>query len=260
MELDNVRVVLVNTRFPENVGMAVRACANMGCDDLRLVTPERWNVEKASPLATPKGQSLLGRVRVEESLAGAIGDTHVTIATTARTGGWRKSLMTPWEVGETVARAREEGRKVSLVFGSEDRGLENQHIELCQHIVTIPTSGEASSLNLAQAVLLTLYECHKAVRAHESRLPKGTGTCEETGTSFITAADEERLMKSWEEALLRLDVIHGDNPSYFLMPWRRFFARANLRKHEYEAFMGLCRQIRTRTRKKEAEQKNSCKE
>ena len=259
MELENVRVVLVNTRFPENVGMAVRACANMGCDDLRLVTPERWNVEKASPLATPKGQSLLHRVRVEESLADAIGDTHVTIATTARTGGWRKSLMTPWEVGETVARAREEGRKVSLVFGSEDRGLENQHIELCQHIVTIPTSGEASSLNLAQAVLLTLYECHKAVRAHESRLPKGTGTCEETGTSFITAADEERLMKSWEEALLRLDVIHGDNPSYFLMPWRRFFARANLRKHEYEAFMGLCRQIRTRTRKKEEEQKNSCK-
>ena len=98
------------------------------------------------------------------------------------------------------------------------------------------------------------------MRAHESRLPKGTGTCEEAGTSFITAADEERLMKSWEEALLRLDVIHGDNPSYFLMPWRRFFARANLRKHEYEAFMGLCRQIRTRTRKKEEEQKNSCKE
>ena len=251
MELDNVRVVLVNTRFPENVGMAVRACANMGCDDLRLVTPERWNVEKASSLATPKGQSLLGRVRVEESLAEAIGDTHVTIATTARTGGWRRSLMTPWEVGEVVARAREEGRKVSLVFGSEDRGLENQHIELCQHIVTIPTSGEASSLNLAQAVLLTLYECHKAVRARESRLPKGTGTCEEDGTSFITAADEERLMKSWED---------GDNPSYFLMPWRRFFARANLRRHEYEAFMGLCRQIRTRTRKKEAEQKSSCKE
>lgn len=260
MELDHVRVVLVNTRFPENVGMAVRACANMGCDDLRLVTPERWNVEKAAPLATPKGQSLLGRVRLEEDLLEALGDTHVTIATTARTGGWRKSLMTPWEVGEVVAKARADGRRVALVFGSEDRGLENRHIELCQHIMTIPTSGEASSLNLAQAVLLTLYECHKAVRAHLGSLPKGAhregerageGTDSEVahkGTTYITAADEERLMRSWEDALLRLDVLHGDNPSYFLMPWRRFFARANLRKHEYEAFMGLCRQIRARTR------------
>ncbi len=247
MELANVRVVLVNTRFPENVGMAVRACANMGCDDLRLVTPERWIPEKAAPLATPKGQSLLQRVRLEEDLLTALGDTHVTIATTARTGGWRRSLMTPWEVGELVAKAKADGRKVALVFGSEDRGLENHHIELCQHIVTIPTS-EASSLNLAQAVLLTLYECHKAVRASEQHLPKGTGAGNKE--PFITAEDSERLMKSWEEALLRLDVIHGDNPAYFLMPWRRFFARANLRKHEYEAFMGLCRQIRTRTQKK----------
>ena len=99
-----------------------------------------------------------------------------------------------------------------------------------------------------QAVLLTLYECHKAVRASEQHLPKGTGA--DNKEPFITAEDSERLMKSWEEALLRLDVIHGDNPAYFLMPWRRFFARANLRKHEYEAFMGLCRQIRTRTQKK----------
>ena len=53
-------------------------------------------------------------------------------------------------------------------------------------------------------------------------------------------------MASLKDALLRLDAIHGDNPDYFLMPWRRLFARARLRRHEYDAFMGLCRQIRNR--------------
>ena len=74
MLLDGVRVVLVNTRFPENVGMAVRACANMGCSELTLVTPEMWIPEKAAPLATAKGAPLLSRVKVVSSLAEAVGD------------------------------------------------------------------------------------------------------------------------------------------------------------------------------------------
>ncbi|MEF2808254.1 MAG: TrmH family RNA methyltransferase, partial [Desulfovibrio sp.] len=93
MLLHGVRVVLVNTRFPENVGMAVRACANMGCSELTLVTPEMWIPEKAAPLATAKGAPLLSRVKVVSSLAEAIGDCHLILATTARTGGWRKALQ-----------------------------------------------------------------------------------------------------------------------------------------------------------------------
>ena len=150
MLLDGVRVVLVNTRFPENVGMAVRACANMGCSELTLVTPEMWIPEKAAPLATAKGAPLLSRVKVVSSLAEAIGDCHLILATTARTGGWRKALQNPGEAACDVARSLSGGERVAIVFGNESRGLENSQIELCQRIVTIPTSGEASSLNLAQ--------------------------------------------------------------------------------------------------------------
>ena len=164
MLLDGVRVVLVNTRFPENVGMAVRACANMGCSELTLVTPEMWIPEKAAPLATAKGAPLLSRVKVVSSLAEAIGDCHLILATTARTGGWRKALQNPGEAACDVARSLSGGERVAIVFGNESRGLENSQIELCQRIVTIPTSGEASSLNLAQSVLILLYECAGAVR------------------------------------------------------------------------------------------------
>ena len=59
MLLQGLEVVLVKTRFPENIGMAARACVNMGCPTLRLVDPERWDREKARPLATPKGQDIL---------------------------------------------------------------------------------------------------------------------------------------------------------------------------------------------------------
>jgi len=264
MLLDGVRVVLVNTRFPENVGMAVRACANMGCPELTLVTPEMWKPEKAAPLATPKGAPLLSRVKVVSSLEEAVGDCHLIIATTARTGGWRKALQSPGEAACGVARSLAGGERVAIVFGNESRGLENSQIELCQRIVTIPTSGEASSLNLAQSVLILLYEGAGAVRrlqhAGKSGSPQPVPEAqaaqakdgEEAGHSapaVITGEDEERLMEALKDALLRLDVLHGDNPDYFLMPWRRFFARARLRRSEYAAFMGLCRQIRWKVQK-----------
>ena len=52
MLLQGLEVVLVKTRFPENIGMAARACVNMGCPTFRLVDPDRWDREKARPLAT----------------------------------------------------------------------------------------------------------------------------------------------------------------------------------------------------------------
>ena len=248
MLLNGLRVVLVNTRFPENIGMAVRACANMGCTDLKLVTPERWIPEKAAPLATPKGMDLLHRVEEKDSLLDAVGDCQCVIATTARTGGWRRALLSPEQAAELIVRTLMQGEKAAIVFGSEDRGLENSDIEQCQHIATIPTSGLASSLNLAQSVLLMLYECAKVNRREHG---EGLRTKEQTGgESHISLADNERLMASLEQALLRLDVLHGSNPSYFLMPWRRLFARAELRRHEYDAIMGLCRQILSRVPEK----------
>ena len=219
MLLDGVRVVLVNTRFPENVGMAVRACANMGCSELTLVTPEMWIPEKAAPLATAKGAPLLSRVKVVSSLAEAVGDCHLILATTARTGGWRKALQSPGEAACDVARSLSGGERVAIVFGNESRGLENSQIELCQRIVTIPTSGEASSLNLAQSVLILLYECAGAVRrmqrtgspepAAVSRSAPASPEREEEkgegGPAVITGEDEERLMEALKDALLRLD-------------------------------------------------------
>jgi len=71
MSLDLLQVVLVQTRFPENIGMAARACVNMGSHSIRLVAPERWDREKARPLATPKGQGVLDDVQVLPDVSAA---------------------------------------------------------------------------------------------------------------------------------------------------------------------------------------------
>lgn len=246
MSLDLLEVILVQTRFPENIGMAARACVNMGSRSIRLVEPERWDREKARPLATPKGQGVLDTVQVMPDVASAVADCSLVIGTTARTGGWRRSLLSPEQAATEVAQSLERGEKVALVFGPEDRGLDNDAIQHCQRLVSIPTNPEASSLNLAQAVLLLLYECAKAVRArqHEQagdKAPAGGG-----GGRTISAADYERLLENLKDMLLRLDCLHGDNPDYFLMPWRRLLARAQVRRHEYDALMGLCRQVRNK--------------
>ncbi|WP_288907592.1 TrmH family RNA methyltransferase, partial [uncultured Desulfovibrio sp.] len=157
---------------------------------------------------------------------------------------------------------------VALVFGPEDRGLNNAEISHCQQLVTIPTDPAARSLNLAQAVLLLTYECANAVRALRHAGGAAPSPASEDATAAApdaalaspqsrppdpvpggraaTAAEQERLMAALKDMLLRLDYLHGDNPDYFLLPWRRLFSRAGLRRHEYDALMGLCRQVRAK--------------
>ena len=119
-------------------------------------------------------------------------------------------------------------------------------LQHCQRLVTIPTNPEASSLNLAQSVLLLLYECAKAVRARQHEAAGEKAPAEGGSGRVISSADYERLLDNLKDMLLRLDCLHGDNPDYFLMPWRRLLARAQVRRHEYDALMGLCRQVRNK--------------
>jgi tRNA/rRNA methyltransferase len=242
--LHGLDIVLVKTRFPENIGMVARACANMGCTSLSLVAPERWDRAKAAPLATARGQAILDGLAVCHSLPQALAQSVLVLGTTARTGGWRQALLGPEQAALLVAAALGNGDRVSLVFGSEDRGLVNEDILHCQRLVSIPTDAAASSLNLAQAVLIMLYECARAVRtASLGRRARASAVPREPS---LTAVEQEKLLKTVHDLLLQIDYLHGDNPEYFFMPWRRFFGRTKLLRHEYDALMGCCRQIRNK--------------
>lgn len=237
MPLRDISVLLLGCRFPENIGMAARACANMGCPNLVLVNPERWDFLKAEPLATPKGIPILRDIRVYDSLEEALAPFNFTVATTARLGGWRSHAQLPEEVAAGIAARMPQ--KTALVFGREDRGLTNAEICVCDGVTHIPCCGDASSLNLAQAVLLMLHECRRALRGAEIG---------KNARQTISHSELMRLEGSLQEALILLECLDGRNPDYFFRIWQGILARAQLNRAEYDALMGFCRQIRNHGR------------
>ncbi|MFQ8738486.1 MAG: RNA methyltransferase [Bilophila wadsworthia] len=149
--------------------------------------------------------------------------------------------MTPEQAAGEIAPLLHEGSRVAIVFGCEDRGLSNADIEQCQRLVTIPTAGEASSLNLAQAILILTYECMKAVSRVDSQPSLGNDPGQQSRR--ITHEEQALLYARLKETLLAIDYLKSDNPDYFLMPLRRFLGKSGLRRHEMDMLMGICRQV-----------------
>lgn len=235
-------VILVRPRFSENIGMAARACANMGVSDLVLVEPRRWEREKALPLATPQGAAILDRLRIAPALADALAPCTHAFGATARTGGWRQGVLSPRQAATEVNAALKSSAQVALVFGPEDRGLENTEIELCTGLINIPTASGGSSLNLAQAVLLVLYECFTASLTHAfhpGKKPKS-----KAGSRPATIEEQEKLFLTLRNMLAGIGFFSSNNPDWLMLPLRRFFHRSGLRRHEFDLFMGMCRQMR----------------
>lgn len=235
--LDDLAVVLFRPKFSENVGSTARACLNMGVENLILVDPYKFDMDKALPLATAHARHVLEGARIVETLAEAVEGFTAVYGTTARTGGWRKGIMTPGTMAGVVNDRLRSGGKVAIVFGPEDRGLTNEETSICSGLMTIPTSRECTSLNLSQAVVVVLYECFKK-SLDKPFVPDGPP--EERAT---TMQEQEALFSNLQESLLAIDFLKDDNPDYWMLPVRRFFTKINLRRNEFNLLMGVCRQI-----------------
>jgi len=272
--------VLFRPKFSENVGSTARAMANMGCRELIVVSPQDFDEGRARALATAKGQDILDRMTVTDDLSAALAPFETVYGTTARTGGWRKGLLTPETAALRAAPLLREGSRAAILFGPEDKGLTNDETKICGRLVCIPTAVEASSLNLAQAVLIILYEFMKAVTGRTRAVQEGhgegqavtpgtavldgqglspgaAGTVHEPGevaTGEEPAAPEpgraathqerEALFANLGEALSAIDFLKDDNPDYWMLPVRAFVERIRLKRSEFNLLMGVCRQIK----------------
>ncbi len=243
MNILQTAVVLVRPKYPENVGSVARACMNMGCRRIILVNPRNWDVAKARILATPHSEALLENITIAQDLAEALAPFSVVYGTTARTGGWRKSIITPEKAGDAVAEHLTMGEDIALVFGPEDTGLDNGEIEICGQLICIPTHRDMTSLNLAQAVLIILYEIFK----HSLITPPAPRDFPPTRS--ITHKEQEVLIQRIKTSLMAIDFLHDDNPDYFMLPMRRFLQRFAMKRHEFNLLMGICRQIEWMTTK-----------
>ncbi|MBI5520006.1 MAG: RNA methyltransferase [Desulfovibrio sp.] len=238
MLLENLRVVLFRPKYAENVGSVARAMLNMGVERLFLVDPVGYEMDRALPLATVHARHILENAQIVSTLGEALSGTGLAVGTTARTGGWRKGLLTPAKVAPEILSRLHEGLDAAIVFGPEDRGLTNEETSLCDQLVMIPASPGCTSLNLSQAVLILLYECYQLALTKPFE-PKGPPT--ERDASF---EERQALFSSMQEALTAIDFLKDQNTEYWMLPVRRFFARFRLRRNEFNLLMGICRQVR----------------
>jgi len=234
--LRNVQLVLVRPRFPENIGAAARVVANMGLGGLSLVAPENLEAGPMSALATRLGQGVLETMSVHPDLDDALARVQFAAATTARisSGGRRRIVTdTPRELARQLAPGL--GRqRAAVVFGPEDRGLENHEVARCQALVKIPTTS-AGSLNLAQAVVIVAYELFLA--ATDRDLPAGDGP------PLAERGQVEAFYTDLQRILIDVGAIDPANPGYFFLPVRRIFDRAGLEPQEVRMWRGVVRRL-----------------
>lgn len=165
-------VVLVEPRDPRNIGSVARAMSNLGVLELRLVAPARFDREIAQGVAC-WGEDIIKAAGTFTDLESAVEDVHEVVGFASDSGhhGIPQMLLSQWVDTRDIRPPSD----VALVFGSEENGLRREHFPFCECLIRIPSTGENRSYNLAQAVLLTLYELRKASRfcvgAGSSELP-----------------------------------------------------------------------------------------
>jgi TrmH family RNA methyltransferase len=213
-----IRIVLVDTQHPGNVGASARAMRTMGLDSLVLVRPAA-HPDPAAAARAAGGADLLAHARVAGSVDEVIGDCGLVLGATARprSANWRV-LDAREAAAEAVAAAV--SRPVAILFGGERNGLANEEIERCDALLRIPASGDYGSLNLAQAVQVVCYELAMARR--------GAGGAGEAGFSEPASADDLRTMHAHVERVMRLSgFMHEGNAGQLGARVRRLLARAH---------------------------------
>lgn len=231
IRLDNLTVVLHRPRYPENIGAVARAARNMGVSRLRVVDPERFEIQKVFKMATHGAADLVKAIELFSDLESALADFQYVAGTTARTGGQRQNLLSPRQLARNLIPISSNNR-IALVFGPEDRGLTNAEIALCHALVRIPTA-DFSSLNLSQAVMVLLYELFVAsLPTPAPYVPR-----------LANRHELEGMYAQLETVLVEISFINADNPRYWVNTLRRFFNRLPLRAKEVQIIRGICRQI-----------------
>jgi len=157
--IKNFSILLVEPEDNANIGAVERAMKNMGFDKLALISPSRYDYERAKITAC-NATDILQNAKHFPSIDEAVRDSNDVVGFSARIGKNRPTIsLEEWLMSLKARKVS----KTSLLFGPEESGLNERHIEQCRNLVRIPTNPKCSSLNLAQAVLIVLYELSKQV-------------------------------------------------------------------------------------------------
>jgi len=221
---ENLRVVLVGTRNPLNIGAAARAMRNFGFRHLRLVNPYKVAYQEAR--SAVNAAEILRAAKEFPALAEAIADCHLVVGTTSLGHRELQHPLRSLEYGGRLIRNQLASAKVALLFGSEKFGLSNEDLSYCHWLLRIGTEG---SMKLGQAVAVCLYEL---TRQRASGKPESR--------KRASAADLERLTALLTGVLKESGYVHSGGADAKI---RRLIRRLDLPAHDAEVWLGMIRQI-----------------
>jgi len=216
--LSAVRVVLYEPQDPVNIAATIRAMKNMGCADLYLVRSVEYDPWRLEGIAHDTAD-IIERIRNCDTIEQALEGVVRVAGFTARRRAAKRDVTTPRAASSDLLSFAQNGR-VAVLFGREDKGLPNEILDRAHLIVTIPTTGHAS-LNLAQAVLIALYELHlTAADATRTLAPP------RKDAPPATAEEYEQLFMDAERALQQIEFFKTRFHEHIMRTVRTLFYRA----------------------------------
>jgi tRNA (cytidine32/uridine32-2'-O)-methyltransferase len=226
----SIRIVLVGTTHPGNIGAAARAMKNMGLHELVLVNPKHFPHEDATARASG-AEDLLESATVVDTLDAAIADCCYVAGASARsrTIGWPS--MMPRDCAARLVQESTQG-PVAVIFGPEKSGLSNDDLDRCHTLLTIPTDPGFSSLNLAMAVQVISYELRLAQMNPQTEDPLPEAP-------LASAEELENFYVHLEKVLTSSGFLDPANPRHLMRRLRRLFARALPDRNEINILRGI---------------------
>lgn len=232
---DNVSFILVEPREPGNIGASARAMKNMGFRNLELIKPREFLTEEARQMAC-NAVDLLEQAGSFSSFDDAVEGKSMIIGTTRRLGK-RRGVILPLKEGVKKIITAAKKNRIAVLFGREDKGLNNREVAECGFLMTIPSDPSSPSLNLAQSVLLTAYE-----------LSRGTYMAE--APKLVERRELEMLYRHIRSTLKLLEYIPRGNRDLEMRIMRnlkQLIGRAGLTEWELKMLRGLCTRIEKKT-------------
>jgi tRNA (cytidine32/uridine32-2'-O)-methyltransferase len=248
--LSQIRIVMVNTTLPANIGAALRAMKTMGLSQLVLVSPKTFPHPDIEALAAG-AQDLIDQIQVVDSLQQALSDCHLVFGSSARsrTIPWPRLDLRPASV--EAAQASLKGQQVAIVFGREDRGLTNEELALAHFHLSIPVNPDYGVLNVAQAIQLVCYELRISCSQQSAAKQALPSAAQASGMALpqaqqmpwdeplVSQQQMQQFYPHLEQMLIDIDFLDADNPRLLPLRLRRLFGRIQLDRMEYHLLRGV---------------------
>jgi tRNA (cytidine32/uridine32-2'-O)-methyltransferase len=234
MPLKNIRIVLINTFHPGNIGAAARALKNMGLSNLYLVDPVDFPHAEATSRAAG-AQDVLDSATVVSSLDDAIKDCQLVIGTSARNRTFDLPLLDAKQSANKILGEAQHGN-IAILFGRESKGLLNEELSLCNFHMFIPTNPQYPVLNISQAIQIVCYEIWLA-----NEQPSA-----DTEATFPAHQDMGYFYQHLEQVLRKAHFLIPQHEGRAMQKLQRFFNRARPETEELGMLRGVLSSIEKR--------------